>query len=74
MGTPTVTEHFTYRLSWSEEDREYVGTCVEFPGLSHLASDPAAALDGIRLLVGDVVADMEANTESVCRRGSDGER
>jgi predicted HicB family RNase H-like nuclease len=60
-----MAEHFTYRVSWSEEDGEHVGTCLEFPSLSHLAADPAAALDGVRRLVAAVVADMEDNHEAV---------
>jgi hypothetical protein len=25
---------YTYRVSWSEEDEEFVGLCAEFPGMS----------------------------------------
>jgi predicted RNase H-like HicB family nuclease len=60
-----MTDHFTYRVSWSEEDGEYVGTCAEFPSLSHLEADPEAALRGIRALVKGVVADLRANGEPV---------
>lgn len=58
-------DHFTYRVTWSEEDGEYVGLCAEFQSLSWLASDPEAALKGIRQVVADVVADMQTNGESV---------
>ena len=51
-------DHYTYRVTWSEDDREYVGLCVEFPSLSWLSSSPEAALRGIRRVVADVVADM----------------
>jgi hypothetical protein len=27
-------DHFTYRVTWSQEDGEHVGLCVEFPSLS----------------------------------------
>jgi predicted HicB family RNase H-like nuclease len=60
-----MADHFTYRVSWSEEDGEYVGTCAEFPSLSHLDADQEAALRGVRGLVADVVADMQANGEVV---------
>ena len=60
-----MAEHFTYRVSWSEEDGEHVGTCLEFPSLSHLADDPVGALQGIRQLIADVVADMRTNAEPV---------
>jgi len=58
-------EHYTYRVTWSEEDSEFVGLCAEFPSLSHLADTRAAALDGIAELVRDVVADMAANSEPI---------
>ena len=60
-----MAEHFTYRVSWSEEDDEHVGTCLEFPSLSHLADDPEAALHGVRKLVADVVAELRANNEPI---------
>ena len=59
------TDHYTYRVTWSEEDSEYVGLCAEFPSLSHLAVSRSAALDGIVALVTDVLADMRANGETV---------
>lgn len=58
-------DRYTYRVTWSEEDNEYVGLCAEFPSLSWLASTPEAALRGIRKVVGDVVADLEAKGELV---------
>jgi len=58
-------DHYTYRVSWSPEDSEYVGLCAEFLSLSWLAATPESALRGIRRVVGDAVADMEANGEPV---------
>lgn len=58
-------DHYTYRVTWSEEDREYVGLCAEFPGLSWLAVAPEAALRGIRSVVADVVADMSRQREPI---------
>ena len=58
-------DRYTYRVTWSEEDEEYVGLCVEYPSLSWLAPTPQEALEGIRQVVADVVADLEANDESV---------
>jgi len=54
-----------YRVTWSAEDAEYVGLCVEFPSLSWLAATPEAALAGIRKLAKDVVRDMEADGEQI---------
>jgi len=57
--------HYTYRVTWSQEDGEYVGLCAEFPSLSWLASTPEKALSGMRRLVGEVVADMQAGGETI---------
>jgi predicted HicB family RNase H-like nuclease len=56
---------YTYRVTWSEEDGEYVGLCAEFPGLSWLARTPEAALKGIRKIVSKVVADLIQNAEPI---------
>lgn len=58
-------DQYTYRVSWSEEDEEYVGTCAEFPGLSWLDGSPEKALSGLRKVVADCVADMKAAGEAV---------
>ena len=58
-------DHYTYRVTWSEEDSEYVGLCAEFASLSWLASSPETALRGIRRVVADVVADMKKRGEAV---------
>jgi predicted RNase H-like HicB family nuclease len=60
-----MADHFTYRVSWSEEDREYVGSCAEFPSLSHLSPSRSAALRGIEKLVRDVTADMKKQGEPI---------
>jgi predicted HicB family RNase H-like nuclease len=56
-------DHYTYRVTWSPEDEEYLALCAEFPSLSWLASTPASALTGIRKVVAESVADMISNGE-----------
>ena len=56
---------YTYKVTWSEEDHEFVGLCTEFPSLSWLEGTPEAALRGIRRLVADVIADMEQQGEEI---------
>lgn len=58
-----ISDKYTYRVTWSEEDEEYVGLCVEFPSLSWLAQNPERALKGIRKIVAEVVSDMDKNNE-----------
>ena len=60
-----IIDQYTYRVTWSEEDQEHVGLCVEFPSLSWLAKTPERALSGIRRLVKDCVADMESEDEQI---------
>lgn len=58
-------DYYTYRVTWSVEDNEYVGLCSEFPSLSWLASNQDAALTGIRQVVSEVVEDMLTNGEEI---------
>jgi predicted HicB family RNase H-like nuclease len=61
----TEIERYTYRVTWSDEDGEFVGLCAEFPSLSWLADTQEAALQGIRDVVTDVISDMQSNNESI---------
>ena len=58
---------YTYRLHWSEEGQEFVGTCAAFPYLSHLDENPDAAATGIRRLVADCVRDMRRDGKPIPR-------
>ena len=59
------TLHYTYRVTWSPEDQEYIGLCAEFASLSWLAKTPEKALKGIQKIVADVVTDLQASGEPV---------
>jgi len=54
-------DKYTYRVTWSEEDAEYVGLCAEFPSLSWLAQTLEAALKGVCNIVHEAVANMNIN-------------
>jgi predicted HicB family RNase H-like nuclease len=58
-------DHYTYRVTWSPEDGEYLGLCAELASLSWLAATPEEALSGIRQVAAEAVADMQLNGESV---------
>jgi len=58
-------DKYTYRVTWSEEDNEYIGLCAEFPSLSWLADTQEAALAGIRDVVKQVVEDMHSSGETI---------
>ena len=59
------TDKYTYRVTWSDEDNEFVGLCAEFSMLSWLAASPEEALKGIRSVVNDCVEDMIKSKEAV---------
>jgi predicted HicB family RNase H-like nuclease len=58
-----LSDHYTYRVSFSEEDQEFVGLCAEFPSLSWLDQDRTKALNGIVRVVLDVLQDMKKTGE-----------
>ncbi len=58
-------DRYTYRVTWSEEDQEYVGLCAEFGSLSWLEKTPEKALSGIRKLVKECIIRMEVDGEPV---------
>jgi predicted HicB family RNase H-like nuclease len=61
------TDKYTYRVTWSDEDGEFVGLCAEFSKLSWLAASPEDALKGIRSVVNDCTKDMIENGEDIPR-------
>lgn len=54
---------YTYRVTWSEDDKEFLGLCAEFPSLSWLEESPEKALTGIRKLVAATLREMRSNKE-----------
>ena len=52
---------YSFRVTWSPEDAEFIATCVEFPSLSWLAGTPEEALTGLRIVIDEVIDDMRAN-------------
>jgi len=60
-----MDDKYTYRVTWSPEDGEYLGLCAEFPSLSWLAGSYDAALKGIREVVKESIEDMKASGEEI---------
>ncbi len=61
----SLANKYTYRVTWSEEDQEFVGLCTEFPSLSWLADNQGEALTGIIDVVGNVISDMQVSGEEI---------
>ena len=60
-----MSDHYTYRITWSVGDAEHVGLCAEFPLLSWLAPTPEEALSGIQEVVHHCLTDMRDNGEQI---------
>lgn len=60
-----MPDKYSYRITWSDDDKEFVGLCAEFPSLSWLAKSQDAAFKGIRELVAEVLKDMEQQKEPI---------
>lgn len=58
-------DKYTYRVTWSEEDGEYIGLCAEFPSLSWLAKTQESALAGIKDTVNQIIQDMQSTGEPI---------
>ncbi len=58
-------DRYTYRVTWSEEDQEYLGLCAEFPSLSWLDENQEKAFSGIKKAVQEVIQDMKKNKENI---------
>ena len=58
-------KHYTYRVTWSPDDGEFVAACAEFPSLSWLAGSQTDALVGLQTMLREIIADMEAAGELV---------
>lgn len=56
---------YTYQVSWSEEDQEYVATVAEFPSLSWLEPNSQQAIQGLLRLVAEIIGDMETSGEQI---------
>ncbi|MEI6700218.1 MAG: toxin-antitoxin system HicB family antitoxin [Actinomycetota bacterium] len=65
MDERSESVKYEYSVWWSEEDSEFVATCVEFPSLSWLDEDREAALRGIVSLVRGVVDDLAQGGEPI---------
>ena len=64
MIPPNQSRRYTYRVTWSPEDGQFVGLCVELPSMSWLASTQEEAFSAIRHLAADAVDDMLVNGET----------
>lgn len=60
-----VSDRFSYRVFWSEEDGEHVAVCAELPGLSWLDRRAERALSGALRAAREAVELMREKGEPV---------
>lgn len=58
-------DKYTYKVTYSQDDKEYVGLCAEFPSLSYLEPNQTKAFTGIQELVEEIVKDMKKENEAI---------
>lgn len=60
-----MSDHYSFRVEWSDEDEAYVARCIEFPSLSAHGGTAAEALDGIQDVVDESVQWLKEDGEQV---------
>jgi predicted RNase H-like HicB family nuclease len=63
----TRIPHYSYQVFWSAEDREYVATCAEIPGLSGLAPTEAGAINELKVAIAAWLEHLESQGMSAPR-------
>ena len=61
-------EKYTYRVQWSVECKQYVGTCVEFPREQAAASTAREAIVAIEDAVAAIAAEYETPPPALAGR------
>ena len=60
-----ITEKYTYRVEWSEEDQTHVARCLEFPSLAAHGHTVAVALHEIQAAVAAAIEWMKEEGETL---------
>ncbi len=57
--------NYSYSITWSPVDHEYVATSDEFPGLSALSDKPEEAIADLRGLIEAAIEALEEDGEAI---------
>ena len=60
-----LTEKYTYRVEWSEEDKTHIARCLEFPSLMAHGDTIESALKEIKEVVLNTIEWMDAENERI---------
>jgi predicted RNase H-like HicB family nuclease len=56
---------YSYKITWSAEDKGFIATVAEFPSLSWIARTRGAALSGLTSVDAEVLEDMLKTGEPI---------
>ena len=65
MKTYELTEKYTYRVEWSEEDKTHIARCLEFPSLMAHEDTIEGALKEIKEVVLSTIEWMDAENARI---------
>jgi predicted HicB family RNase H-like nuclease len=65
MEKNNLTEKYTYRVEWSEEDKVHIARCLEFPSLMAHGDTASKALLEIEKAVNESIKWMEEEKEQI---------
>ena len=65
MENHKISEKYTYRVEWSEEDQLHIGRCLEFPSLAAHGATAEGALKEIEKVVGEAIVWMQEENEEI---------
>jgi predicted HicB family RNase H-like nuclease len=65
MESHKISEKYTYRVEWSEEDQLHIGRCLEFPSLAAHGNTVEYALKEIEKVVEETIVWMQEENEEI---------
>ena len=65
MENHKISEKYTYRVEWSEEDQLHIGRCLEFPSLAAHGDTVEGALKEIEKVVEETIVWMQEENEEI---------
>ena len=65
MENHKISEKYTYRVEWSEEDQLHIGRCLEFPSLAAHGNTVECALKEIEKVVEEAIVWMQEEKEGI---------
>jgi predicted HicB family RNase H-like nuclease len=65
MENHKISEKYTYRVEWSEEDQLHIARCLEFPSLTVHGNTVESAIEEIEKVVEETIVWMQEENEEI---------